>query len=116
MSYDENAVLDTIEKVSRCVVNISTVKLVHSIFYQVVPVGGMGSGTIIDESGLILTNNHVIGGAEKINITLWNNQVLEGTIAGSCAIHDIAVIKVKEKDLQSAQLGDPESLRVGQRV
>jgi S1-C subfamily serine protease len=114
--YDENDFLDTLEKVSKSVVNISTIKLVHNIFYQAVPVGGMGSGTIIDANGLILTNNHVVGGAEKINVTLWNNQVLEGTIAGSCAIHDIAVVKVKENDLQSAQLGDSEKLRVGQRV
>jgi S1-C subfamily serine protease len=108
--------LDTIEKVSKSVVNISTIKLVHNIFYQAVPVSGMGSGTIIDTDGLILTNNHVVGGAEKITVTLWNNQVLEGTIAGSCAIHDIAVVKVNEKDLQSAQLGDSDKLRVGQRV
>ena len=53
MSYDENAVLDIIEKVIKSVVNISTVKLVHNIFYQAVPVGGMGSGTIIDEDVLI---------------------------------------------------------------
>jgi serine protease Do len=116
LSYDENAVLDIIEKVSKSVVNISTVKLVHNIFYQAVPVGGMGSGTVIDGDGLILTNNHVVGGAQKINVTLWNNQVLEGTIAGSCAIHDIAVVKVHGKDLQSAQLGDSDKLRVGQRV
>ncbi len=116
MSYDENAVLDTIEKVSKSVVNISTVKLVHNLFYQAVPVGGMGSGTIIDENGLILTNNHVVGGAEKINVTLYNNQVLEGTIEGSCAIHDIAVVRVKGKNLQASQLGDSDKLRVGQRV
>ena len=73
MAYDENAVLDTIEKVSKSVVNISTIKLVHNIFYQAVPVGGTGSGTIIDKNGLILTNNHVVGGAEKIDVTLWNN-------------------------------------------
>ena len=51
MSYDENAILDTIEKVSKSAVNISTVKLVHNIFYQAVPVAGMGSGTIIDSEG-----------------------------------------------------------------
>jgi S1-C subfamily serine protease len=73
LAYDENAVLDTIEKVSKSVVNISTIKLVHNIFYQAVPVGGTGSGTIIDKNGLILTNNHVVGGAEKIDVTLWNN-------------------------------------------
>ncbi len=91
MSYDENAILDTIAKVSKSTVNISTLKLVHNIFYQAVPVGGMGSGTIIDSKGLILTNNHVVGGAQKINVTLGNDEVLEGTIVGSCAIHDIAV-------------------------
>ncbi len=117
MSYDENAVLDIIERVSKSVVNISTVKLVHDIFYQAVPIAGMGSGTIIDSNGLILTNNHVVGGAEKINVTLWNNEVVEGTIAGSCAIHDIAVVKVHGMELpQPAELGDSNLLRVGQRV
>lgn len=119
MSYDENAILDVIERVSKSVVNISTIKLVHNFFYQAVPVGGMGSGTIIQangSNGLILTNNHVVGGAEKITVTLWNNQVVEGTIAGSCAIHDLAVVKIKAKNLQPAQLGDSDKLRMGQRV
>ncbi|MCW4001358.1 MAG: trypsin-like peptidase domain-containing protein [Candidatus Bathyarchaeota archaeon] len=116
MSIDETTVLDIIEKASKSVVNISTVKLVHNIFYQAVPVGGMGSGTIIDQAGLILTNNHVVGGAEKITVTLWNNQVLEGTLVGNCAIHDLAVVKVEAADLPSAQLSDSEKLRVGQRV
>lgn len=115
--YDEKNVLDIIEKVSKSVVNISTIKLVHNIFYKAVPVAGMGSGTIIDAAkGLILTNNHVVGGAEKINVTLWNNQVLEGIIVGSCAVHDIAVVKVKGKNLQAAELGDSDKLRVGQSV
>jgi S1-C subfamily serine protease len=118
VSYDENAILDTIEKVSKSAVNISTVKLVHTIFYQAVPVSGMGSGTIIDSKGLILTNNHVVGGAQKINVTLGTNEVLEGTIVGSCAIHDIAVVKVdaKGRKLQAAELGDSDKIRVGQRV
>lgn len=116
MSYNENDVLNTLEKVSKSVVNISTVKLVSTTFYQAVPVAGMGSGTIIDSKGLILTNNHVVGGAQKIHVTLWNNQVVEGIITGSCAVHDIAVVKVNAKDLQAAQLGDSDKLRVGQRV
>jgi serine protease Do len=113
---DEENVLDIIEKVSKSVINISTVKLVHNIFYQAAPVSGMGSGTIIDPKGLILTNNHVVGGAEKISVTLWNNEVLEGTIVGSCAVHDIAVVKIKGKSLQAAELGDSDKLRVGQSV
>ncbi len=103
MSHDENAFLDTIEKVTKSVVNISAIKLVHNIFYQAVPVGGMGSGTIIDSKGLILTNNHVVGGAQKINVTFGNNEMLEGIIAGSCAIHDIAVVKIKGKNSSSSR-------------
>jgi len=114
--YDEKNVLDTIEKVSKSVVNISTVKLVHNIFYQAVPVAGMGSGTIIDPNGLILTNNHVVGGAGKISVTFWNNEVLEGKIVSSCAIHDITVVKVNRETLQAAELGDSDRLRVGQSV
>jgi serine protease Do len=115
--YDEKKVLDIIEQVSKSVVNISTVKLVHNIFYQAVPVAGMGSGTIIDaDKGLVLTNNHVVGGAEKINVTFWNNEVLEGKIAGSCSVHDIAVVKVQGINLQAAELGNSDKLRVGQSV
>lgn len=116
-SYDEKKVLDMIERVTKSVVNISTVRLVHNMFFQAVPVSGMGSGTIIDaEKGLILTNNHVVGGAEKIGVTLWNSQVVEGTIVGSCVARDIAVVKVNGRDLQWAELGDSDKLRVGQKV
>ena len=115
-SRDEKNVLDIIDKVSKSVVNMSTIKLVHNMFYQVAPVAGMGSGTIIDSEGLILTNNHVIGGTEKIHVTLWNNEVLEGTMSGSCAVHDIAVVKVNGKNLQATELGNSDKLRVGQRV
>jgi serine protease Do len=103
--YDEENVLDIIEKVSKSVVNISTVKLVHNIFYQAVPVSGISSGTIIDPKRLILSNSHVVGGAEKISVTLWNNEVLGCTIVGSCAVHDIAVVKVNRENLQAAALG-----------
>jgi S1-C subfamily serine protease len=64
---------------------------------------------------LILTNNHVVGGAQKINVTLGNNEVLEGTIVGSCAIHDIAVVKINgnKRNLQAAELGDSDKIRGG---
>lgn len=116
MSYDENQVLDTIERVSKSVVNISTVKLIHNIFYQAVPVSGMGSGTIISPDGLILTNNHVVGGTEKINVTLHSNEVVEGCIVGASAIQDLAVVKIPNRDLPAAEMGDSDKLRVGQRV
>lgn len=116
MSSEENQVLDIIEQVSKSVVNISTVKLIHNVFYQAVPVGGMGSGTVISSDGLILTNNHVVGGVEKINVTLHSNQVVEGTIVGASTSQDVAVIRIPVRDLPTAQLGDSDKLRMGQRV
>jgi serine protease Do len=115
-SFDEKTVLDILEKVSKSVVNISTVKLVNRMFYQAIPVEGMGSGTIIDPKGYVLTNNHVVGGAEKIAVTLWNGEILEGTIVGACSVHDTAIVKVKKEDLPVAELVDSDKLRVGQRV
>lgn len=115
-SFDEKDVLDTLEKASKSVVNISTLKLVSRIFYQAIPVEGMGSGTIIESNGQILTNNHVVGGAEKISVTLWNGEVLDGTILGACSVHDTAIVKVNKQQLPAAELGDSEKLRVGQRV
>jgi serine protease Do len=115
-SFDEKAVLDTLEKVSKSVVNINTVKLISRMLYQAIPVEGMGSGTIIDSKGQILTNNHVVGGAEKITVTLWNGEMLEGKIVGACSVHDTAIVKVNKPDLPAAELGDSEKLRVGQRV
>jgi S1-C subfamily serine protease len=115
-SYNEKAVLDILEKVSTSVVNISTTRLVYSMFYQVVPLQGVGSGTIINTDGCVLTNNHVIQDAEKISVTLWNGEVLKGKIEGTCTTHDTAVIKVEKKNLTAAELGNSDNLRVGQRV
>jgi len=115
-SYDEASVLEVLDKVSRSVVNVSTIKLLHHIFYRAVPVKGMGSGTIIDPEGQILTNNYVVAGAEKIGVTLTDGRVLEGRVIGTCSTHDVAIIKVKEENLPAAKLGDSDKLRVGQRV
>jgi len=116
MSYDESSVLEVIEKVTRSVVNINTVRLLHDFYYQVVPVQGMGSGFIIDPKGYILTNNHVIGGAEKIDVTLASGEVHPGKIVGTCVSDDIAVVKVDGKNLPTAELGDSDQLKVGQTV
>ncbi len=116
MPYDEAAVLDVVAKVSQSVVNINTVRLLQDVFYRVVPIKGMGSGTIIDSKGYVLTNNHVIEGAEKIEVTLTSGEVLAGKLAGVCATSDIAVIKVESTGIPAADLGDSDKLKVGQRV
>jgi len=116
MSFDESSVLEVVEKVSKSVVNINTVRLLHDFYYQVVPVQGMGSGVIIDQKGFIITNNHVIQGAEKIDATLTSGEVLSGKLVGTCASDDIAVIKVNGDNLPTAELGDSDQLKVGQTV
>ena len=116
LPYDESTVLEVVERVSRSVVNVSTVKLVHDVFYRTVPIQGMGSGTIIDPKGYILTNNHVIAGAEKIGVTLATGEVLPGKLGGSCISDDIALVKVEATGLVAAELGDSMKLRMGQRV
>ncbi len=116
MPYDEASVLDVVAKVSQSVVNINTVRLLQDVFYRVVPIKGMGSGTIIDSKGYVLTNNHVIEGAEKIEVTLTAGEVLAGKLAGVCATTDIAVIKVESTGIPAADLGDSDKLKVGQRV
>jgi S1-C subfamily serine protease len=115
-SYDESKVLDILEKVSKSVVNISTIRLVQNMFYQAFPIKGVGSGTIIDAEGHILTNNHVVQGAERIAVTLWNGEVLNGRLMGTCGVHDIAVVRVDKKGLPFAEFGDSDTLRIGQRV
>jgi S1-C subfamily serine protease len=114
--YDEDKVIDAIEKVSRCVVNVSTVKLYHDYFYTTLPVKGMRSGAIIDSTGYILTNNHVIEGAKEIMVTLTNGRTLQVALKGTCYAIDVALIKVDEKNLPTVEFGDSDKLRVGQRV
>jgi len=116
MAFDESSVLEVVEKVTRSVVNINTVRLLHDFYYQIVPVQGMGSGVIIDPKGLIITNNHVIEGAEKIQVTLASGDVLSGKFVGACVSDDIAIIKVNGEKLPTAELGDSDKLRVGQTV
>lgn len=116
MSFDESSVLDVVEKVTKSVVNVNTVRLLHDYFYQVVPVQGMGSGVIFDSKGLIITNNHVIEGAEKIDATLPSGKILHGKLVGRCVTDDVAVIRVDGKDLPTAELGNSDELRVGQTV
>jgi serine protease Do len=75
----------------------------------------LGSGVIIDKSGLILTNNHVIKDADEITVKFSNNQELKGKVVGVDPKTDLAVIRVNAKEeLPVATLGDSDALRVGE--
>jgi len=112
----EAEIVEMLELVSRNIVNIGTVRLQQRPFYQPVPVRGSGSGIIIEVDGLILTNRHVIEGAQEIEVTFTDGTVAKGTVIGSCGAHDIAVIKAEKDDCPVAEMGDSDKVRVGQSV
>jgi len=77
---------------------------------------GNGSGVIIDHEGHILTNNHVIQGADEVQITLNDGRAYPAKVIGSDAYSDIAVLKIDAPDLKPAPLGDSDALRPGEWV
>lgn len=74
---------------------------------------GQGSGFIIDRSGIILTNAHVVDRADKVTVTLKDGRTLEGKVQGADEVTDLAVIKVNSNNLPVAPLGDSTNIQVG---
>ena len=80
-------------------------------------VASAGSGVIVDaENGYILTNHHVVEGADKIQISLFNDDSLDAEIVGSDAATDIAVLKVEPDSLVDLPIGDSDQVEVGDFV
>ena len=79
-------------------------------------VRSLGSGVIVSRDGHILTNNHVVAGANKLTVILGDNRKFEAKIIGTDPQTDLAVIKIAAQDLPAALLGDSDSVRVGQWV
>ncbi len=77
---------------------------------------GLGSGVIIDNDGHIITNNHVIKGAQDISVTLTDKRNLDAELVGADPNTDIAVIKIDADNLPVARLGDSDNLRIGEWV
>ena len=77
---------------------------------------GLGSGVIIRPDGYIVTNNHVISGADEIEVTLENNKVYPAKLVGTDPATDIALIKIEAEELPTVPLGDSDDLRLGEWV
>ena len=75
-----------------------------------------GSGVIIREDGYIVTNNHVIDGATKIEVTLNNNQTYQATLVGADPATDVALLKIEATGLPIIPFGDSDKLRLGEWV
>lgn len=74
---------------------------------------GEGSGFIIDSNGMILTNAHVVSGADSVTVTLKDGRKLKGEVKGVDEPSDLAVVKINGKDLPVATLGNSQDLKVG---
>lgn len=123
------------EQVKPSIVNISTTRMIktqrHPFFddpffrrffgddpfwQQRRKITNLGSGVIATSDGYILTNNHVIEGAEDILVKLSNNKEYKGRVVGTDKRSDLAVIKIEERNLPTIKWGDSDKLRVGEIV
>ena len=109
------AVVQAAKKVSPAVVGITTKVYNRDMFNRKVLVGeGVGSGVIFDKAGYIVTNNHVVGPAKTVIVSLADGQSTEGTVVGRDEKTDLAVVKIKMDNLPVAEFGDSDSLQVGE--
>ncbi len=74
---------------------------------------GQGSGFLIDKSGVLLTNSHVVNGADKVTVTLKDGRKFEGKVSGVDEVTDLAVVKIEGNDLPVATLGVSTDVQVG---
>ncbi len=105
-------IADVVAKVKPSVVAINVIT--YDIFNQ--PEEGAGSGWIIDEDGIIVTNNHVVEDAESVTVTLANGETFSAETVCIDSLTDLAVVKINAQNLPPANIGDSSELRVGDWV
>jgi len=111
----QDQLVASIDKLNESVVAIDSTRFARSPRYGVVPLEGAGSGVIIDSRGYIVTNNHVIDSASKVQVHLKDGSSYDGEVVGVDPATDIAVIRVgTDARMPAASLGDSDSLKVGQ--
>jgi len=120
----EESIVNSVEKVSKSIVNIASVRMMQDQLFRIFPVQGVGSGVIIDNRGHILTNNHVIEGTDRIIVTLGDSKQVNAKVVGTDEETDLAVVMAEpleinthnEVNFQPANLGNSDELKVGQIV
>lgn len=105
-------IVDAVAQVKNAVVKIDVYKKVNGKLRQ----AGSGSGFIFSSDGLIFTNCHVVNGAEKIMVSLLNENEIEAALIGKDPDTDLAILKIYSDGYSVAKLGDAEALQIGQLV
>jgi S1-C subfamily serine protease len=119
MATDEQNSIEIYRTLSPGVVNIHSTSYARDFFGFVEPQEGSGSGSIIDQNGNILTNNHVVEQAEKLSVSFGGQKNYAATVVGRDPDTDLAVIRLTERPrepLTVVPLGDSDKLVVGQKV
>jgi serine protease Do len=110
----EDQITKVVAQLQRSVVSIDSVRMARDWRFGTVPLEGQGSGVIIDPRGYIVTNNHVVDEADRVQVTLEDGRTFVGEVVGSDPATDVALVRVDAKDLPAAKLADSEKLKVGQ--
>src|SRR5215469_14057868 len=118
LTEDESINVKIYRQVSPAVANILTKATEYDFFMEPVPVQGAGSGFVIDAKGYILTNYHVVEGAQSIEVVLGDQSRFPAKFIGADQRNDVALVKIdpKGKQLVALPLGDSSKLQVGQKV
>jgi S1-C subfamily serine protease len=119
LTPEERVNIAVYEKANRSVVNIDTQGVRRDAFFLFeVPTKGAGSGVVIDAKGHVLTNFHVVEGAQTIQVTLFNQKTFEAELVGADPPNDLAVLRIDAPAdcLFPVELGDSTRLKVGQRA
>src|ERR1051325_11674272 len=106
-------IIEAVEKTKNAVVKIDVFK--KSKDGKLRP-SGSGSGFIFSSDGLVFTNSHVVEGAEKIMVSLLNENEIEGFLIGKDPDTDLAILKIYSEGYSVARLGDAHELQIGQLV
>jgi putative serine protease PepD len=118
LTDEESINVRVYRQASPAVANILTKATEYDFFMDPVPVEGAGSGFVIDTKGYILTNNHVVEGAQTIEVVLGDQSRYPAKVVGADPRNDVALIKIepKNKPLVALPLGDSSIIQVGQKV
>lgn len=115
-AVDEMSTVDVVENVKDSIVEITTSKTETTVFLQQYVTSGAGSGVVFSDAGLIVTNHHVIDGADEIKVRLTNGDEYDAELIASDAQSDLAVLRIDAENLTPVVLGDSDTLNVGESV
>jgi putative serine protease PepD len=118
LTEEELNTVEVYERVAPSIVNITTQACEPDYHLCVVPESGSGSGIVLTEDGIIVTNHHVIAEARNIQVSFGNGRRFNAEVVGSALQHDVALLRIDADGapVPPALLGDSDQVRVGEKV